>query len=136
MEMIDECVRIIYEKEPNIKKRDDIIEYTKTMHLENAEKNKNIELQHINDPNYGLVPDMPIYVNGFGNDRLFLNNLLTASGEKVTYNRLGSTNVDGINGPVDIYVISKTDGSQYGKIYICNYGTTMPTTAPTGYLLK
>lgn len=136
MEMIDECVRIIYEKEPEIKQRDAFMEYRKTMHLENAEKNKDIELQHVNNPDYGLSPNMPVFVNGFGNDKVFLNNLLTASGEQIVYNRLGSTEVVGITGPVDIYAISKTDGTQYGTIYICNYGTTMPTTAPTGYLLN
>jgi len=136
MEMIDECVRIIYEKEPEISEIDVIVNFRKTMHLENAEKNKDIELQHINDPNYGLVPNMPVFVNGFGNDHFFLSSLMTNSGEQITYKRLGSMGVDGINGPVDIYDISKIDGTKYGQIFVCNYGRTKPTKAPKGYLLK
>jgi len=136
LEMIDMCVHVIYENEPEIKQRDAIIEYRKIAHLENAERNKNIELQHINDHDYGLTPNKPIFVNGFGNDRAYLNNLLTESEEQIVYKRLGSSEVNGINGPVDIYVISVIDGTEYGTLFICNYGNTFPTTTPKGYKFK
>lgn len=136
MKIIDECILIIYEKEPEIKQRDVLLENRKIMCMKNALENKGVELKNVDSPAYGLVPEMPVFVDGFGNDKIFLENLMTFSGEPTVYNRLGSFVAEGISGPVDIYDISKSDGTPVGQIFVCNYGTTMPPKAPFGYVLR
>lgn len=136
LEMIDESIRVIYEKEPDIQKMDAAMEYRQSMHLQFAEMNKNIELKYINDDDYGLVPTKPVFVNGFGSDKKFLGNLSTETGKEITCRRVCSMNIEGINGPVDMYTILTTNNENCGELFVCNYGTTMPTVAPKGYMFR
>lgn len=135
-EVIDMCVQIIYINEPDIKERDSATEFLKSMHLKNASMNKTIEFLYVDDMEYGLVFNKPVFVEGFGNDKAFLNSLCTDAGEEIVYQRIGSNEVKGIEGPVDIYGICKKNGEKYGVIYLCVYGSTKPTRVPKGYMFK
>lgn len=133
---IDMCVQIIYINEPDIKERDSAAEFLKSMHLKNASMNKTIEFLYVDDIEYGLVPNKPVFVAGFGNNRAFLDSLCTDTGEEIVYQRIGSNEVKGIEGPVDSYNICKKNGEKYGVIYLCVYGSAKPTRVPKGYMFK
>lgn len=129
---IDKSIEIILANEPTLAQQLAQYEMIKQTVNENAEKNKGIENLHIGDSDYGLVPGKPVFVNGFGEDKLYLENLYTSSGVKTTYNRTGSMSIVGIAGPVDEYQIF-ANGSFCCNIYLCNYGSFSSTTAPRGF---
>lgn len=70
------------------------------------EANRTAQPNNENDPEFGLVPEKPIFtlateiVDG---QRTYLGKLRTLNGDKITWKRLGSTSVEGINGMIDIY---------------------------------
>ena len=101
-----------------------------------ASNNDAIEDLHINDPDYGLVPEKPVFVAGFLEDWKFLSSLTTENGSEVVCVRLGSMEVDGIEGPVDIYETTSKTGQALNKIYISNYGAKTSERAPAGFYLK
>lgn len=101
-----------------------------------SKKNSDIENRWINDRNYGLVPDKPVFAKGFGPHREYLDKLCTPDGQKLTYERRGSMEVKGIEGPVDIYDLFYTNGNKYMTIYQCVYGTHNSNVAPRGLMLK
>ena len=60
-------------------------------------------VQNLDDSEYGLVVNKPIYTNGVRGSNSFLASLKTTLGETLTWNRIGSTSVEGVNGIIDIY---------------------------------
>lgn len=100
---------------------------------------KNIKNQPDNegDEDFGLVPKKPIYtlaIQSVDGEREYLNRLYTVNGEKIRYNRLGSTSAEGINGMVDIYETFLPNGQPYKTIYINMYGATKSTKSPKGFI--
>ena len=95
------------------------------------------EKRYLNDPEYGLVPEKPVYVNGFEGQHLYLGRLKTAEGKRLRFSRQGSMRADGVDGLVDIYLATTNDlfHRPYGKIYLCLYGTENSERAPRGYSL-
>lgn len=138
--MIDKAIDIIYQNEPEIKKRDVSAEnfslFLQAFQEKSAKSNESIEKKYIDDPDYGLVAGKPIFVKGIGDDRRYLDRLLTSEEKPIKYIRKCSIETIGITGPVDMYSILNDDGSEYGKIYLCVYGSTTPSSAPKGYSLK
>ena len=58
------------------------------------------------DPEFGLVPEKPIYtlaIDTVDGQRAYLGKLRTVNGEKISWKRLGSTSAEGIHGMIDIY---------------------------------
>ena len=53
-------------------------------------------------------------------EKEYLDKLYTVNGEKIKYNRRGSTSVNGINGMIDIYETYLLSGQPYKIIYINN----------------
>ena len=102
----------------------------------NPEGDSGAEKRYQNDPDYGLVPEKPIFVNGFMGSHSYLSMLQTDKGELLRTERRGSTKAEGINGPVDIYdTFRVNDHSAYGTIYICLYGNSNSNQAPKGYVM-
>lgn len=99
-------------------------------------QNVSIENRWLDDKEYGLVPNKPIFVKGFGPHRVYLDRLCTEHGEKLSYKRLGSMEIKGIHGPVDVYDLFYPDGRKYKTIYQCVYGTANSETAPRGMKLE
>ena len=122
----------IYRHEPALKERAEAIENLQKTVRENAQKNKAIENLYINDPEYGLVPEKPIYVNGFGSDKQYLSHLHTDEGVQLSFKRVASSEVSGIAGPVDLYQLLLPDGTDYLRVFVCNYGSDVKTIAPRG----
>jgi len=112
-------------------------ELTKKMVVKKPEDVPEAEKKYLNDRKYGLVPEKPVYVNGFEGQHLYLGKLRTKKGKRLTFRRLGSTRAAGVDGVVDIYSAITDDvfHRQYGKIYLCIYGTTNSDRAPHGYTL-
>ena len=96
--------------------------------------NSTIEREHLNDPDYGLVAEKPIFTMGIKESEQYLNSLKTEQGELLTWNRLGSTSAKGISGSIDIYQTKLTSGKPYKTIYVSIYGSTNSKTIPQGFL--
>lgn len=122
----------IYRREPELKKRVEAMETIQRSVHENAQKNISIENAYLNDPEYGLVPEKPVFVNGFGRDKEYLSHLYTEDGTKLKFARVGSSEVNGIAGPVDLYRLLLLDNTEYLRLFVCNYGTTTKKVAPKG----
>lgn len=89
------------------------------------------------DPEFGLVPQKPIYTVGVDGSQTYLNSLTTVFDEKLCWERQGSMSIEGINGMIDIYEGYLPSGKRYKTLYVNMYGTANPTTAPKGFnLLK
>jgi len=88
------------------------------------------------NPDFGLVPNKPIFTLGtmmVEGEREYLNKLYANTGEKITYNRRGSTSAYGINGMIDIYDTYLPSGQLYKTIYINMYGAKQSKSAPRGF---
>lgn len=100
------------------------------------EANRTAQPNNENDPEFGLVPEKPIFtlateiVDG---QRTYLGKLRTLNGDKITWKRLGSTSVEGINGMIDIYETYLPSGAPYKTLYINMYGARTSKTAPAGF---
>ena len=100
------------------------------------EANRTAQPNNENDPEFGLVPEKPIFtlateiVDG---QRTYLGKLRTLNGDKITWKRLGSTSVEGINGMIDIYETYLLSGAPYKTLYINMYGAKTSKTAPAGF---
>lgn len=122
----------IYRHEPELKKRADAVSFLRNRVNDNAQKNAEIENKFLNDPEYGLVPEKPVFVNGFGSDKKYLSHLYTDEGAKLSFVRVGSAQVNDIAGPVDLYRLLLPDGTDYLQIYVCNYGSSTKKNSPKG----
>ena len=90
------------------------------------------------DADFGLVPEKPIFtlaLKSVEGEKEYLGRLYTLNGEKIKYNRRGSTSADGINGMIDIYDTYLPSGQPYKTIYINMYGAKRSNKAPAGFLL-
>ena len=81
-----------------------------------AQSNSAAQMENLDDPDYGLVPEKPVYVKGVEGSEKYLGNLRTPNGEMVTWERRGSLAVDNVNGLVDIYEIILPSGKFYKTI--------------------
>lgn len=78
------------------------------------------------------MPEKPVFVNGFGRDKEYLSHLYAEDGMKLNFARVGSSEVNGIAGPVDIYRLLLPDNTEYLQVFVCNYGSTFKKIAPKG----
>ena len=109
------------------------VKATKEAYDANSQSQPNNE----NDDNFGLVPEKPIYTlarKSVDGEIEYLSKLRTPDGQKVKWNRRGSTSVYGVHGMIDIYDIYRLSGQKYCTIYINMYGAKKSTKAPNGFL--
>ena len=88
------------------------------------------------DADFGLVPEKPIFtlaLKSVEGEKEYLGRLYTSNGEKIKYNRRGSTSANGINGMIDIYDTYLPSGQPYKTIYINMYGAKCSMRAPAGF---
>ena len=62
-----------------------------------------------------------------------MEELKTTLGEKLTWNRKGSTSVEGVNGIIDIYESTLPSGKPYKTLYVNMYGSTNSKRIPKGF---
>lgn len=96
-------------------------------------KNADAENDNLDDPEYGLVVNKPIYTKGVTGSSIYLEELKTSLGEKLTWRRLGSTSAEGINGMIDIYEGSLPSGKPYKTLYVNMYGSANSKKVPKGF---
>ena len=134
-QIVINCVNLsleyIYQNEPELLKRVQRYETMQRYVVENAEKNKHLFDLYLQDEDYGLVPNKPIFVAGFDGAKIYLDNLVNDNGESPIIKRLGSSETIGISGPVDLYLLSFNENDQR-QIFICNYGFNNSLFAPRG----
>lgn len=91
------------------------------------------------DPEFGLVPEKPIYtlaIDTVDGQRAYLGKLRTVNGEKISWKRLGSTSAEGIHGMIDIYETFLPSEKPYKTIYINMYGAKKSVSAPQGFVIN
>lgn len=88
-----------------------------------------------NDPEYGLIPEKPIYTYGVPGSYRYLDSLRTSTGERLIWQRYGSRRVEGIAGFIDIYDGLLPSGKIYQRLYVNMYGKSNSTAAPKGFVL-
>lgn len=104
--------------------------------VEAMEANSKTQPDNEGDADFGLVPEKPIFtlaLKSVEGEKEYLDKLYTVNGEKIKYNRRGSTSVNGINGMIDIYETYLPSGQPYKTIYINMYGAKRSTKAPAGF---
>lgn len=99
-----------------------------------AEANTDAQQFNLNDPEYGLVPEKPVYCFYFAGSLDYLDSLRTENGEKLLWSRRGSKAVGGIKGMVDIYDSTLPSGQSYKTVYVNMYANSNSTTAPAGFV--
>lgn len=103
--------------------------------LKAMQANASIETQALNDPEYGLDVNKPVFTHDIAGSEQYLQSLMTDHGEKLTWQRLGSTSAKGISGMIDIYQSYLLNGKEYKTIYVCIYGFSRPQKAPQGFTM-
>ena len=106
--------------------------------VEAMEANSKNQPDNEGDADFGLVPEKPIFtlaLKSVDGEKEYLDELYALNGERIAYNRLGSTHVNGINGMIDIYETFLPSGQPYKTIYINMYGAKRSTKAPAGFSL-
>lgn len=101
-----------------------------------TEHNNRVAYMFEEDDDYGIVEIKPLYCNEVAGSKAFLSRLVTASEESLKWERIGSKQVDGIMGPVDVYESTLLTGETYGRLYINMYSHTAPKRAPKNYKFK
>lgn len=86
-------------------------------------------------PQFGLVPNQPIYVKGSSALNDYLRTLRSTKNEAVVWQGRGSLNVHGISGLIEVFDIFSLSGKYYKTIYINPYGKENSTQAPAGFQL-
>ena len=98
-----------------------------------AAENVEAEKENLDDPEYGLVKNKPIYTQGVRGSYAYLESLRTDNGEPLTWNRLGSTSAEGIRGMIDVYEGRLPDGQVYKVLYVNMYGSGNSNSIPQGF---
>lgn len=104
--------------------------------VEAMEANSKTQPDNEGDADFGLVPEKPIFtlaLKSVDGEKEYLGKLYTLNGEKIKYNRRGSTSANGINGMIDIYDTYLPSGQPYKTIYINMYGAKCSMRAPAGF---
>ena len=83
---------------------------------------------------FGLEVTNPIPFVDIPNSTEYLNRLKTTEGKQTQYTRSGSTRVEHIEQPIDIYEIS-VQGQKIATLYVSPYQEHNSGTAPKGFIL-
>ena len=84
---------------------------------------------------FGLEITNPIPTSSVLESYNYLNNLTTNSGEKITYQRIGSMSAPNIEAIIDGYNIFSKD-CEIATIYICPYNKKTSSKTPKNFNLK
>lgn len=82
---------------------------------------------------FGKTKTNPIPVKGIHSIDNYLERLSRTDGENFSWNRIGSTGSENINGMIDIYDIINDNKTLIDKLYICAYSGKTTSKIPNGY---
>ena len=88
------------------------------------------------DPDYGLIPEKPILVHGYFDQRSYMERLQTTDGEEIEFTDKGTVNTDKVGGPVGIYQAKTKSGKSLPDLYISYFCLITSNKAPRGFQLK
>lgn len=98
-----------------------------------AESNQSKSSAYIEDPEYGLVAHKPVCTRGIRGSQEYLSWLISETGEPLRWNHRGALEVQGIQGPVDVYDSFLPSGQAYQTVYIHMYAQETSPKAPRGF---
>ncbi len=101
-----------------------------------ALQNDKIANQHIEDADYGLVKEKPIYTDGAAGSDRYLAYLLSIDGENLTWNRVNVHKVEGVDGLVDEYQSRLPSGKVYKSVFCNLYANATSVVIPKGFSKK
>ena len=84
---------------------------------------------------FGLTVTNPIPVCTVLGNIVYLSKLKTANGEKITYERRGSTGSQNIKAMIDVYEVFCLN-RQIATLYICPYNKKNSNRAPSGFIIS
>lgn len=82
---------------------------------------------------FGKTKTNPIPVEGISSIDSYLKKLSRTDGGKISWNRIGSTGSENINGMIDIYEIFNDSKTLIDTLYICAYCGKTTNRIPSGY---
>lgn len=85
---------------------------------------------------FGYDVTNPIPINGIDMIDDYFARLTLITGESITKNRVGSTNAENLEFPVDIYEIFNTCNEKITTLFVYAYHGNMSNKAPEGFKLK
>lgn len=96
---------------------------------------ENIEIQEVSieDADYGICMNKPIYTNDENDTEIFLNSLKSSLGEDLVWEKQDTLDVDGIAGKVLVYASSLPSGKSYKTIYVNEHGVSAERKIPKGF---
>ncbi len=96
---------------------------------------ENIEIQEVSieDADYGICMNKPIYTNDENDTEIFLNSLKSTLGEDLVWEKQDTLDVDGIAGKVLVYASSLPSGKSYKTIYVNEHGVSAERKIPKGF---
>jgi len=84
---------------------------------------------HDNDPEWGYSQYKPILTPSIFASLTYIHCLHLPSGERIKAERIGSIEVQGYEGAIDVYEFINHN-NQMKRLYVSGYGTEMPLKAP------
>lgn len=85
---------------------------------------------------FGLVATNPVPTFNLYGSKSYLDQLGTADGRKVSYERRGSIGQEGMEKPVDVYDLSDPEGEYIATIYISPYHRKNSERTPAGFRFR
>jgi hypothetical protein len=98
-------------------------------------RNEQLKNSNIDDTDYGLIVEKPIYCSGISGSEKYLARLRTEMGHMLKWERKGSTSANNIEGMIDIYEGMLPSGRFYKTIYINMYSNSNSNKAPKGFMI-
>lgn len=105
----------------------------RVLQIKKPRENRAAQDKYLNDPEYGLVKEKPVYTCDVRGSEEYLAGLLAENGQKLKWKRRGSVYVEKLGDQIDVYDSWLPSGKAYKTIYIDMYGTKNSTKAPNGF---
>ena len=84
---------------------------------------------------FGLEVTNPIPIHGINSNKEYLSRLRTQNGEKVRFQRLGSTKAKNIQMPIDKYSIRDSNKEEIAILFLSPYHWKTSMKSPKGFQL-
>ena len=101
-----------------------------------AVQNTDIQDASVEDPDYGICMEKPIYTNGPEDTDSFLNSLKSTLGESLVWEKQETLDVDGVAGKVIVYSSSLPSGRSYKTLYVNEHGINAERKTPKGFTVQ
>lgn len=101
-----------------------------------AVQNTDIQDVSVEDADYGLCMEKPIYTNGPDDTDSFLNSLKSTLGESLAWEKQETLDVEGVAGKVIVYSSFLPSGKSYKTLYVNEHGINAQRKTPKGFTVE